>query len=312
MKISVIICTYNRAESLKRTLDSVMTLSVPENLLWEIIIVDNNSADRTKEVIEEFRVRSGFNVVYAFEEQKGLSHARNCGIQAAEGEIIAFTDDDVIVDKNWLVSIEKTFEENDIACAGGKILPFWEKSPPPWLKKDLYGYIALLDLGDEYVRMTMPGLYGANFAVKSSMFQKYGYFNTTIGRTPTKLYGGEETDFMGLLIRKNEGVYYSPTMVVHHCIPEDRMKKSYFKKWACDQGELTGMRMGNQPLLKNMRRLVRYGINVIKGAGKMVWFQAVNPHKAFREHLKITYYIVAMAMLFTRKFTQVFPLGREN
>jgi glycosyltransferase involved in cell wall biosynthesis len=289
-----------------------MTLSVPKDMLWEIIIVDNNSADRTKDVIEEFRARSGFNVVYAFEEKKGLSHARNCGIQAAQGEIIAFTDDDVIVDKDWLGSIEKTFEENDIACAGGKIVPFWEKSPPPWLKKELYGYIALLDFGDECIRMTRPGLYGANFAVKSSMFEKYGCFNTTIGRTPTKLYGGEETDFMGLLIRKKEAVYYSPSMVVHHCIPEDRMQKAYFRKWAYDQGELTGIRMGNQPLRGNMRRLVRYGINVIKGVSKIVWFQAVNPHRAFREHLKITYYIVAMAMLFTRKLAHVFPPGRGN
>jgi glycosyltransferase involved in cell wall biosynthesis len=102
---------------------------VPDDSSWEVILVDNNSDDDTRLVFEEFEKHYESKIRYIFEEKRGISHARNRGIKAARGEIIAFTDDDVIVDNYWIQNIEKAFKEhNDVACVGGKILPVWEIS----------------------------------------------------------------------------------------------------------------------------------------------------------------------------------------
>ncbi len=115
MKISVIICTYNRCESLARTLKSFTKISVPEGSLWELVLVDNNSKDKTKLFVEEFKKNYRLNIEYIFEEKPGKSHALNHGIKQAKGEIIAFTDDDVIVDRDWLLNIQKAFKTKTTA-----------------------------------------------------------------------------------------------------------------------------------------------------------------------------------------------------
>ena len=229
MDISVIICTYNRSESLRKTLESIKEMSVQADLSWEVIVVDNNSKDNTRQVVEDFGRSSGLNVRYVFESNQGLSYARNAGIKEAKGEIIAFTDDDVIVGKNWISTINKIFNENNVGCIGGKILPIWEKSCPKWLTKDLYYCLALLDYAETTFYMDSPYIFGANFAVKFSLFQKYGYFNTILGRRANKLYGEEDIEFFQKLIERGERILYSPDVLVYHCIPEHRMRKSYFR-----------------------------------------------------------------------------------
>src|SRR5919109_2420377 len=105
--ISVIVCTHNRAHRLEQTLNSLQQMTVPVDLAWELIIVDNNSNDNTKEVIDSFINKSSLHVKYVIERHQGISHARNMGIREARGHIIAFTDDDCIVDRYWITAISK-------------------------------------------------------------------------------------------------------------------------------------------------------------------------------------------------------------
>lgn len=245
MKISVVICTYNRSKSLEITLKSLKEMSVAQELSWELVVVDNKSDDNTKDVVEEFRLNSGINVRYVFEGNQGQSHARNRGVKEAKGEIIAFTDDDVIVDKKWVSNIVKAFEENSISCVGGKILPIWERPCPKWLNQELQGYLALLDYGDLPFYIDKAIIWGANFSVKASMFQKYGQFNPLLGRVGGKLYSQDDTKYVKLLIENGEKVLYAPNIIVHHQVPVKRMNKSYFRKWKFDQGELDAIILGN-------------------------------------------------------------------
>jgi glycosyltransferase involved in cell wall biosynthesis len=238
MKMSVIICTYNRCESLERTLKSFTEISVPEGSVWELILVDNNSKDKTKLFVEEFKKDCKLNIEYIFEEKPGLSHARNQGIKQAKGEIIAFTDDDVIVDRYWLLNIQKAFNEHGVSCVGGRILPIWEIPKPEWLIPQLHYILALLDRGDKPFYLESPIIWGANFAVKASVFEKYGVFNIKLGRIPERLFAGEETDFVGRLLNEGEKVLYYPNAIVYHCIPRDRISKKYFRRWKYDQGIL--------------------------------------------------------------------------
>lgn len=250
MNLSVIICTYNRSESLKRTLQSLKVMLVPDDTEWELLIVDNNSKDNTKEVVNDFIKVSGLNCRYVFESKQGLSNARNRGVKEAGGEIVAFTDDDVIVDKYWIQNMAKVFKGNNVSCVGGRIFPIWEKPCPKWLVNNLwhlsclYGPLALLDYGDNQFYLEKSTLWGANFAVRKRMFGEYGYFNTFLGRIHGKLYAGEETAFIRKLIKNEEKVLYVPDVTVHHCIPSKRMRKSYFRKWWFDFGEMQAVLEG--------------------------------------------------------------------
>lgn len=244
MDISIIICTYNRAGSLQLTFDSIKKLKIPPAVTVELIVVDNNSNDSTKAVVTKHMEQIPFPARYVFEEKQGLSHARNRGVSEASGAIFAFTDDDVKLDSDWLIAIEKAFRHVEVACTGGKILPIWEKEHPAWLTEDLFKYIALLDLGNDQIQLDEPLIFGANFVIRSSMFGKYGCFETALGRTGGKLYAGEESEFIERVLNGGDKIYYTPDLVVHHYIPEKRMRKAYFRKWIIDNSELIALQVG--------------------------------------------------------------------
>ena len=130
MFISVVLCTYNGSDGLGKTLASLRNQSVPEGLSWELILVDNNSTDNTRNILEEFVQNSGLQVHYLFELKQGRAFALNTGIRNARGDIIAFTDDDVILDSQWLSGLADTFSRFDCSAVGGRIIPVWNQPQP--------------------------------------------------------------------------------------------------------------------------------------------------------------------------------------
>ncbi|MBP2676697.1 MAG: glycosyl transferase family 2, partial [Deltaproteobacteria bacterium] len=130
VEISVVICTRNRAESLNRTLLRFSSIPIPGEISWEIVVVDNGSTDSTRSVIEEFRESSGLDVRYVHEQEPGLSRARNRGLREAKGKMIAFTDDDIIVDANWITEILKESRASeDAAMIFGQTKPYSAGTP---------------------------------------------------------------------------------------------------------------------------------------------------------------------------------------
>lgn len=231
VKISVVICTYNRANSLADTLFCLEKQSY-ENDKWELIVVDNNSNDNTSDIVSQYRGKLP-NLRYQFEPQQGLSYARNLGINSARGEIIVFTDDDVLPATDWLVQIHKNMEKYHCDACGGYIAPKWETPPPSWLTEVFYGFLAIktdpngprqLSLNDE-----LP--FGANMAFRKSMFSKYGLFDTQKGRKGNILAGGEDTEMFARIIQANRSVYYFPDSKVIHKVEAFRVKKNYFRRW---------------------------------------------------------------------------------
>ena len=110
MKVTVILCTYNRCGSLVRALESVAASQLPPSVEWEVLVVDNNSTDQTREVVADFARRHAGRFRYVFEARQGQSHARNAGIQEAAGDVLAFTDDDIRVEPTWLAKLSAVFE----------------------------------------------------------------------------------------------------------------------------------------------------------------------------------------------------------
>src|SRR5262249_39831024 len=123
IQVSVVIGTFNRADLLGGTLRALVAQEGVESLRWEIVVVDNNSRDATPQVVAEVSTMTAIPVRYVFEPLQGLSRARNRGVLAARGAIIAFTDDDVIPAPDWIVQIGAAMDRWNAHGVGGRILP---------------------------------------------------------------------------------------------------------------------------------------------------------------------------------------------
>lgn len=232
--ITVILCTYNRCGSLAEALESVAAQTLPDRVKWEVIVVDNNSRDETRTVVEQYCQRFPSRFRYAFEGEQGLSRARNAGIRAARGQIIAFLDDDVIAEPDWLGRLTQSLHDDTWAGAGGRIAPPIGFQPPAWLplggKYDLGGTLALFDLGDEAAELKRAP-YGTNMAFRTSVFKRCGMFRTDLGRCGNALLSGEDTEFGNRLFAAGLRLRYEPAAIVHHPVSEERLKKRYFDSW---------------------------------------------------------------------------------
>jgi glycosyltransferase involved in cell wall biosynthesis len=287
MDASVVICTYNRAASLRRTLESLSRMSVPEGLEWEVVVVDNGSGDGTRAVVEEFGKSGRLPVVYLLEEKQGKSHALNRGVARSRGRIVAFTDDDVVVGEEWLARIMGAFDRHEAACVGGRIRLRADRPFPDWLSRELKGQLAFLDLGDREISLSEPTLWGANLAVRAEAFERYGRFDTTMGPVAGKLYDSEDVEFVSRIIKAGAGAMYLPGIEVTHCIPESRLTKGYFRKRIFDHGEIKGLRMGRYPH-RNILGIPLYRLRELMGkTASYVAAALVMPEKAFKIQLSI-------------------------
>ncbi|MGH9344896.1 MAG: glycosyltransferase [Terriglobia bacterium] len=234
MDISVIICTYNRAAHLKITLASVLSLDAPPALKWEILIVDNNSTDSTRDVVEEFAASSGLNTRYIFEPQQGKSFALNAGIKEAKGNIVAFTDDDVTLDPKWMLSLKEALDEWGCIGAAGKIVPVWNDPVPPWFEMEGQQAVGHFDMGDAPKETNYA--HGANAAFRREAFEKYGLFRVDLGPDGKAAAGYEDDEFGHRLTRLGEKIMYAPGAIVYHPVETHKLNKAYFRKWFYDIG----------------------------------------------------------------------------
>ena len=234
MNISVIICTFNRCESLKRALQSVAESRLPESLKWEVLVLDNNSGDLTRAVVEDYCQRYPGRFRYVFEPTPGKSHALNRGIREARGKVLAFVDDDATVSPVWLERLTAGLHDGKWVGSGGRILPQWSCPPPWWLPKNERYCLAPLvsfDLGSEAGPLT-EAPYGANMAFRKEVFESYGTFRTDLGPRPGGgIQFSEDSEFGQRLLSKGEPLKYVPEAIVYHPVAPERLRKKYFLDW---------------------------------------------------------------------------------
>lgn len=239
IRLSLVIATYNRAEQLMVTLGSVAMQSAAAEM-WECIVVDNNSTDNTRQRVEAFANEySQLNIRYIFEKNQGLSHARNAGIAASTGDIVAFIDDDEHIVEEFITAYIELFDRHpDAMAAGGKIIAEYPTGRPRWISHYTEQPIANpMDFG-ESVRLfptgRIPG--GGNMAMRRRLFNTIGVFNTALGRTGKRLLGGEESDLFERIARLEYRVYYAPRAVMYHIIPAEKLTRDYFVRLATNTG----------------------------------------------------------------------------
>jgi glucosyl-dolichyl phosphate glucuronosyltransferase len=240
VELSVIICSWNRAESLRGALASLQKSCLPPGTNWEIIVVDNNSTDETAAVCEQFRRADPQHFRYIFEKRQGKSFALNTGIENTNGTVLAFTDDDVVVDPNWLMETVRVFESEDCVGVAGKIVPLWESKRPAWLTEEgpykLHLAIVSYDLGENSCMLQAPPL-GANMSFKKEIFAKYGMFRTDLGPTAGSEVRGEDTEFCWRLLHAGERFMYAPKAIIFHPVDQQRISKHYYQAWYYGMGQ---------------------------------------------------------------------------
>jgi len=232
MKYSVVIATYNRCDDLRDTLTSLAALR-PDGP-WELIVVDNNSTDGTRAVVEAAQPSFPVPLHYVFEREQGRSPALNAGIRLAQGDIIVTTDDDVRVEPDWLNHAAESLQALDCDYVGGKVLPIWGGPRPPWLPDrggKHWAVIALLDYGSEPLEFGARVPLGVNMAFRRTAFDRAGLLDPHTGRKAGTLLGQEVREWC--IRARAAGVrgFYAPQMIVRHIIPASRLNKAYFRRW---------------------------------------------------------------------------------
>jgi glycosyltransferase involved in cell wall biosynthesis len=238
MKITVILCTYNRCQTLATALGSITASTLPHSVDWEVIVVDNNSRDETRDVVEDFCRRYPGRLRYLLEPRQGKSYALNTGIREAQGDVLAFVDDDVTVEPTWLGNLTSDLHNSEWAGAGGRIILQWPPKIPRWLSVEgpltRHGFPGF-DQGREAKQLIGPP-FGTNMAFRKEMFEKHGMFRTDLGPTPASEIRGEDTEFGRRLIAAGERLRYEPSAIVYHPVPENRINKKHLLKWWYDNG----------------------------------------------------------------------------
>lgn len=232
MKYSVVIATYNRAADLRDTLQSLAGLA-PDGP-WEVIVVDNNSSDDTRAVVEQAASRFPVELRYMFEPRPGRSPALNAGIRAARGSIIATTDDDVRVPPDWLNRAAQGLGQLECDFVGGRVLPVWRGPRPAWLPNHggkQWAVIALLDYGPSPLEFGTRVPLGVNMAFTRDAFERAGLLDPDIGRRAGTLLGQEVREWCIRARKAGLRGYYVPELMLHHIIPAERLSKRYFRRW---------------------------------------------------------------------------------
>ena len=231
--ITVIICTWNRADQLRTTLQSLSGQQCEAGLDVEVLVVDNNSKDQTRTVVEEAQPRWAVGTLrYLFEPRQGKQFALNSGIGAAQHAVLAFTDDDILFPRDWLLQIQRVFTDPGVELAGGKTLIDWTGvQRPAWYNDDMLAVLAGVDDGDQRLdpapQTFAPG--GSNLIARRSTFERYGRYSEAHFRHMDHEFGTR-------CHAEGARVVYDPALEVHAPVDSACLTPRYFLRWAFKAG----------------------------------------------------------------------------
>jgi glycosyltransferase involved in cell wall biosynthesis len=242
MQLDVIVPTYNRQSLLKRALESLLAAELPAGLDVQVTVVDNNSRDKTLQVVNSIKPGFDGRLNYLFEPKLGKSHALNAGIAATSGELIGMIDDDEEIDRYWFMRVNEIFASNEVDFVGGPYLPRWGAPPPSWLPSRYSGVIGIVNLGSEpraYGADTV--LVGGNAVVRRSTLKKLKPYSPALGPRGDRYLADEDTDMYLRMIDSGAKGLYLPDLVVYHYIHPERLTKQYYRHWCFWRGVSSGI-----------------------------------------------------------------------
>ncbi len=254
MKLSVVICTYNREKFLPDALASLTKQTINNND-FEILIVNNNSTDNTECIALEFqKAHPELNVKYVVEPNPGLSFARNKGIKEASCELISFIDDDAIARQDYVENLIRSFEEHpSYGAIGGKVIPIYEGGVEPvWMNKYIQGVVSKVDYGDKVINFSKKYPAGCNMAFRKHLFDDFGYFNTDL------VYRGDDKFVFSNFRKNGVKVLYDPNVFVNHFIDSYRIEPKFIDKISKSVGASERLRLQHEGIFPNVLKMLEF------------------------------------------------------
>jgi glucosyl-dolichyl phosphate glucuronosyltransferase len=256
MHITVGICTWNRANILIKTLERMLSLRIPDNVTWELLVVNNNSTDHTESVLDQYIDKLPLRKL--FEPTPGKSNALNHAIREAKGDIILWTDDDVLIDSEWISAYVDAVEQwPDAVFFGGPIYPWFEGNPPEWIQRVFTRIelaFAALNLGKEPCLFTQEKLpFGANLVFRTITQRQYLY-DTKLGPRPNKDMRGEETAVLKQMVSDGLKGRWVPGATVQHFIPKHRQTIKYLRGYYKGAGRIISENAKHKTCVKFLGR----------------------------------------------------------
>lgn len=254
-EISVLICAYTekRWDELCAAVKSSLTQSIPAREV--ILVIDHNPG-----LWERARAQFSNIVLLENHETQGLAGARNTGIENAQGQVIAFLDDDAVAAPNWLELLSEGYEDSGIIGVGGRLEPLWPKGRPAWFPEEFDWVVGCTYRGLPEERASIRNLIGANMSFRREVFDEVRFYSG-IGHTATNPLGGSDPDFCIRVTQRfpTKVLLYEPKALVFHHIDEKRTHRSYFRLRCFNEGlskSVLTRRVGTQAGLSSERRYV--------------------------------------------------------
>ena len=232
--VSVVVPTYNRSAQLRGLLAALLEQDAGD-VTYEVIVIDNNSSDDTRAVVEHaIAGDASARLQYVFEGRQGVSYARNAGIIRSRAPIILFMDDDGIPGRDWVRSMKEAFDRYPQAdCIGGRVRPKWVLPRPRWMTDAHAGPVALQDRAAlQWVDRTNAAscLLTANLGIRRHVFTEIGGFSPDYPRN-------QDRELEMRMWRAGKQGLYLPAMDVIVEVPQERLTKHYHRRWHATTGK---------------------------------------------------------------------------
>ena len=269
MHVSVAICTWNRAKILDRTLERLCQIRVPPGLEWELLIVENNCTDETPAIVRSYEDR--LPIVRLLQPVQGVSHARNRALQAARGDLVIFTDDDVLVDADWLAAFAAAANRwPDASFFGGVIAPLYESEPPPWFRANRFLHTFVGEAhdfgGPERVMQSGEWPWGGCMAVRRSALGSTS-FRVDIGRNGRERADRADEVFCETLEKAGRHGVWVPSAKVQHVVGAESLTLDLVRRNYIGQG-VTRVRLAGK----------NEGVNFIFGVSRWLLLNTARLH----------------------------------
>ena len=251
IRLSIIICSFNRAADLKRGLPPLLH-EVEGQPDVEILVVDNASTDPTPEIVRSLQTGST-PLRYLREERPGANYARNTGWRSASGEIIAYLDDDAVVEPGWVDGVLAAFGDPETHGMAGRIFPGWPRRRPWWLPAELESLYSAFDWGTALTTVEAPYYpWGANMAILRADLEAAGGFATNRGRKGGNLISNDEQAVFRAVRDRGGRVVYQPAATVIHHVPRSRVRLRWLLRRSWSQGRSDGMQLTSAPSVRSL------------------------------------------------------------
>jgi glucosyl-dolichyl phosphate glucuronosyltransferase len=295
--VTLLICTFNRSRDLQEMLATTLAQDTDGSFTYEVLVVDNNSTDDTRQVVQRFIADGHRNLRYIFEGQQGKSFALNTGLAAMRGSIYTIADDDSLVPPTWVRSIVEGFRTHpDVSFLSGKVLPLWIGDVPAWIGTEHWSALGVADYGDEpfYVDSNrLVCLLACSFRRRD--IDAVGGYRNALGVSSNLIGSVEDLEILQRLCRSGRKGLYLPHIAIQHKVPPGRLTMAYHRRWHTGHGRFYA-RLGDEEFERSRGRLLDVPLHMYRQAASasLQWLKLRflgREHEAFLAETQLRFLI---------------------